>query len=175
MLPPIHFGTEAYFSVSPCSGISELRAISGLYKFHNTYFSLEPITFLNGINKESGIVVALHKTMLEITVVNDLQMLSYKCMLIPDLIQKCMEVELYRTTINLLSSILKTENIFDFREIYLITDKTIAENNLLKSFVQDDRFRYYFDSNIIIAKNLINAPKFEVKNCRYHLLGLLNI
>lgn len=161
MLPTFHVRTEAYFSVSPVSGISELKVISDLYKFRNTYFSLEPITFLYGINRESGIVIALHKTMVEISLVKNLQILNYKWNYISDLIQECMEVELYRTTINLLSSILNSINISEFSDIYLITDKTIAENNLLTSFVLDGRFKYYSDSNIIIAKSVINAPQFE--------------
>lgn len=74
-----------------------------------------------------------------------------------------MYVDLYRTTINLLSSILNSENICELGDIYLITEKTIAENNLLISFVEDGRFKYYSDSNIIIAKSVIKAPKLENK------------
>lgn len=73
-----------------------------------------------------------------------------------------MEEELCRPIINMLSSILNPKNISEFSDIYLITDKTIAENNLLISVVQDGRFKYYSDSNIIIAKSVINASKFEI-------------
>lgn len=161
-LPRFHSRTSAYFAVSPISGMSEILVLTKLCKFHKTYISYEPIIFLHGIGETRGFVVSLNRTMFEVSYVEDGSIQKYKWKYITELVEKLRFQELYHIIISTLSEIKDGKNTLASDKIYLIGDSDIANNILSLSNQFHDEFENASNiSNLIIAKNAVEAPKLE--------------
>lgn len=161
-LPKFHFGTHAYFSVSPVSGETELKAIKDLFKFHNTYLSLEPLAFLHGIQTDNGIVISVNRTMIEVSLIKNLSIKQYKWKYLIDSYCDRNYSDIMQNIKNLLKCIIANENgDYDTTKYYIIGEKDIIRK--LSLFCTDDEFEYelYADSSKIIVENIFDAPKLD--------------
>lgn len=163
ILPKIHVRTSAYLSVSPVSGWTELKEISNLYKFHHTYLSYEPIAFLHGIHKEDGIVISINRTMLEISVVENLTIKKYEWTYIRDYRHKG-----YSTINQTIEEILKKLDINKYCDKDKMKYYIIGEREMIHNFIQYNinfpyfsKFEIYSNSSKIIVENIFDAPRLQ--------------
>lgn len=162
ILPKIHFRTEAYFCVSPISREMNLRAIIDLYKFHRIYLSMEPIAFLHGIHVKNGIVISIHKRLLEISVVENLTVLQYKRKNIDDYIYEFKYSMINQTIVELLKTIdvSKLSNI-NKAKYYLIGERDTIHYFKRLCTLNNIELEIYSNANEIIVRNIFTAPKLN--------------
>lgn len=158
ILPIIHFKTRAYFVISPLTSGSEYISIKNLYRFHNINFSLEPIALLYSLNKNDGIIVSLHRTMLEISIVENLELRKYRWEYITDLNERGQYLEICHRIKNLLSEL----DIYKCAEtdcIYLTGCSDLIKNIIYFYDREYHKLEFEVIPSALIAKNIINSPK----------------
>lgn len=158
ILPIIHFKTKAYFVISPVTSGFEYYSIKNLCQFHKIYFSLEPIVLLYSLDKKNGIVVSLHRTMLEISLVENLELRKYRWEYITGLYQNGQYLEIYHRIGKLLSE-LDRYVCTETDCIYFTGDSDLINKVFNLAYREYNKFEFEIIPSTLIVRNIINSPK----------------
>lgn len=154
ILPKLHFNTSIHVAISPVAGITEYRAAKDLFSLRWVALYYEPIAFLCGINKQDGIVISINMTMLEISIIQDSQIIRYQWRYVSEEVKKHDWDSVCAIVINFLKNIPPNETLFN-QSAYLIGEPYITGQVYYKLTAQNDyKIEVSFDSNRIIVENV---------------------